>query len=729
MAISVDCDECGYSFNAADKFAGKLIRCPDCSEAIRVGSSSSGSSKSSGSQPAAARSQARSSRSSKARSSRSTSERSARPSRPARRGRGKKRASKNNAVMIGGGVTIVALLGVIAAMAMGGGEDPAPAETDATLVETPSGGSADLIAQARQQDAAEQAKRKRLAMSAAAKNKAKFGDGGLSGVLSGSDKVMASNDSSRKATQQIDLSAQNGDRVSWLFRDGTGFARKEDMWVYRGDPGDLGMSSRSSVLTLPFYETLRTESMVELFNQQHSLRVRLKKSEFIAFDLKRKTEKPMNGGQFANSTSGAASWLSDAELPADRMRQTAVESGDLVSLIANVEKQVARIDVITPEGSGNGSGFLVDESGRIVTNYHVIEGCTAARAVFTDAGEDGGKVEVKITGFLHVDPKRDIAVIQAVLPPDFKFRGLPLAKKTAKGESVVAFGAPLGLDSTASEGIISGYRTAEQLKETLGVDGHAGNWVQTTTPISPGNSGGPLVNRSGEVVAINTMTLTIGQQLNFAISADDIKRAIDLSEPTPKSMSPQNLPIAAHRAARSRGAAPGSRAGRSGKRIAISTSEGTAYLWPIEGTPEAAKYLAELDEVLLSVVSRYEMMETVIGESARKSLRGTGVRVVIDEGPVLLIVPQTRRASKNYLQLELFAHLYVVRNGEALRIWRGSAGDAGRISPRSLREGKIGSKMKGSISRFFEGLAKSISDAKNGEGDSAAQDDDPFKGR
>ena len=95
-----------------------------------------------------------------------------------------------------------------------------------------------------------------------------------------------------------------------------------------------------------------------------------------------------------------------------------------------------------------------------------------------------------------------------------------------KGEGVVALGAPFGLDSTASEGIVSAIRSAEELEFKVGIHGHAGTWIQTTTPISPGNSGSPLVNRRGQVVAVNTLTLKHGQNLNFGISAMDIRRAL-----------------------------------------------------------------------------------------------------------------------------------------------------------------------------------------------------------
>jgi S1-C subfamily serine protease len=191
----------------------------------------------------------------------------------------------------------------------------------------------------------------------------------------------------------------------------------------------------------------------------------------------------------------------------------------LADLIEDVEHCVVRLDFVSARGKGCGSGFVVDKDGTIVTNYHVVEEVQTMTATFND------NTKLAIEGFKHVVPSQDLAVLQTATPR----RSLPflrLAKKIPrKGESVVAFGSPLGLSFSASEGIVSGIRTAAELAE-LGAD-VAGTWIQMTTQISPGNSGGPLVNQRGEVVGVNTMTLTAGQNLNFAVSCDDVRLAVD----------------------------------------------------------------------------------------------------------------------------------------------------------------------------------------------------------
>ena len=187
----------------------------------------------------------------------------------------------------------------------------------------------------------------------------------------------------------------------------------------------------------------------------------------------------------------------------------------LADLIEKCEPSVVRIDVQTDEGGGNGSGFVMDKSGIIVTNVHVIAGARQATVNF----KDGSKTPV--LGVLKVDVKRDVAIIKVDHPADKLFPIKLAAALPRKGEKVVAFGAPLGLSWTATDGVISAFRSTEELGK-LGIDGIDGDWIQTSTPISPGNSGGPLVTFAGEVIGMNTMQLTIGQNLNFAVQAKEI---------------------------------------------------------------------------------------------------------------------------------------------------------------------------------------------------------------
>ncbi|NOY41070.1 MAG: trypsin-like serine protease [Planctomycetes bacterium] len=192
----------------------------------------------------------------------------------------------------------------------------------------------------------------------------------------------------------------------------------------------------------------------------------------------------------------------------------------LTDLIKQVEPSVVRIDVDGKHGESIGSGFVVDSTGIVVTNHHVIAGASSAEVSFQN------KKTAKVLGTLYLDKSRDIAVLKI---DGNAYSALRLAGELPlKGASVTAFGAPVGLSFSATEGIVSAVREIEELKEYTSK--MAGTWIQTSTPISPGNSGGPLVNNKGEVVGANTMGMVIGQNLNFAISSIDIAEAVKASQ-------------------------------------------------------------------------------------------------------------------------------------------------------------------------------------------------------
>lgn len=205
----------------------------------------------------------------------------------------------------------------------------------------------------------------------------------------------------------------------------------------------------------------------------------------------------------------------------------------MTDLIAQIEKSVVRISVKSEEGSSIGSGFVIDPDGSIMTNYHVIEGAESASVEF-----DSGK-KFKVIGFTAVDLDRDLAVIK------IEMGNVPLVKVRVaeelprKGEKVAAFGAPRGLAFTASDGIISAIRHCPDPEFNAR---KAGSYLQTTAPISPGNSGGPLVNMRGEVVGVNSFKMQ-GENLNFAASANDIREVIERCDSAPTPLSPDNLPV------------------------------------------------------------------------------------------------------------------------------------------------------------------------------------------
>lgn len=168
--------------------------------------------------------------------------------------------------------------------------------------------------------------------------------------------------------------------------------------------------------------------------------------------------------------------------------------------------------IITKDASdkeiGEGSGFLVSPDGIIVTNMHVIRG---AQKVEVKLGENIFK-EVLL---LKIIPAFDIALLK-VNAQGFSPVNIGDSDQLTSGQFVVALGNPLGLEQSVSTGIISAIRSSAQIK-----------LLQITAPLSPGSSGGPLLNEYGEVVGITTLaSFFLAQNVNFAIPINYLKQAL-----------------------------------------------------------------------------------------------------------------------------------------------------------------------------------------------------------
>jgi len=159
---------------------------------------------------------------------------------------------------------------------------------------------------------------------------------------------------------------------------------------------------------------------------------------------------------------------------------------------------------------GIGSGFLIGENGEIATNYHVVEGASSAIIKFVNKKE-----KYKAKFILQKNEKYDIAIIKIDL------RQPPLStgddRLSKIGQKIYAIGNPEGLEGTVSEGIISGFR---KINEDFRL-------MQITAPISPGSSGGPVINEKGEVIGIASASILLAQNLNFAIPS---KKVIEIFE-------------------------------------------------------------------------------------------------------------------------------------------------------------------------------------------------------
>ena len=212
--------------------------------------------------------------------------------------------------------------------------------------------------------------------------------------------------------------------------------------------------------------------------------------------------------------------------PAVVAAQNPAAQGDvLVALFDRVSP--GTVAIITDNGQG--SGFVYDAQGNIVTNYHVIESAKIVEVRFTSGFMAYGTV-------VGTDLDSDLAIVKVDAPAG-ELHPLPLGDSSVLkvGQTVVAIGNPFGLNSTMTVGIISALgRTLDSIHESP--DGSlftAGDIIQTDAAINPGNSGGPLFNINGEVIGVNRAIISnnltpSGQPTNsgigFAVSVNIIKR-------------------------------------------------------------------------------------------------------------------------------------------------------------------------------------------------------------
>jgi putative serine protease PepD len=186
-----------------------------------------------------------------------------------------------------------------------------------------------------------------------------------------------------------------------------------------------------------------------------------------------------------------------------------------------VNAGVVSIQVRTGSSGASGSGFVVDGNGTIVTNDHVVEDATSVRVRFDDKGQP---IPAKVVG---TDPSSDLAVLH-VDPSKADLHPLTLAdsRNVTVGDNAIAIGYPLGLDRTATAGIISGLGRTIQAPNGFTID----NVIQTDAPINPGNSGGPLLDDRGRVIGVNSQIATAGSQgsvgIGFAVPSNTVRDVI-----------------------------------------------------------------------------------------------------------------------------------------------------------------------------------------------------------
>lgn len=208
-----------------------------------------------------------------------------------------------------------------------------------------------------------------------------------------------------------------------------------------------------------------------------------------------------------------------------------VENGTVASIFNNASPAVVEINVTEQTSGfflqgteqGQGSGFLIDNQGDIITNNHVVDGATSVTVTFST----GKTATASIVG---TDAKDDLALIKVAASDVSGITPLQLGDSSSIqiGQMAVAIGSPYGLQNTVTVGVISGIN-----RSFTDNSGNMTGMLQTDAALNPGNSGGPLLNSNGQVIGVNTaieQTSTGANGLGFAIPSNTVSNVLNSLE-------------------------------------------------------------------------------------------------------------------------------------------------------------------------------------------------------
>ena len=211
----------------------------------------------------------------------------------------------------------------------------------------------------------------------------------------------------------------------------------------------------------------------------------------------------LGGGWLGARLAGASSGSTSAG------RGTAAGSSagscNSVSVANDVLPTIVTINVTGASGSGVGSGEIIRKDGYIVTNNHVISPA-ASGGVIRVTFSNGRTEQAELTGR---DPRSDLAVLKVSTSSDLPVIGIGDSEKVAVGQPVVALGAPLGLSSTVTAGIVSALGRNVPVPSDDDQTTTLAGAIQTDASINPGNSGGALVDCKGDLIGVNTAIATV----------------------------------------------------------------------------------------------------------------------------------------------------------------------------------------------------------------------------
>jgi putative serine protease PepD len=193
----------------------------------------------------------------------------------------------------------------------------------------------------------------------------------------------------------------------------------------------------------------------------------------------------------------------------------------VAGIAARVLPSVVSIETMSKDGGGSGSGFVIDPNGYLLTNNHVVADALTIKVILNDGREYAAKI-------LGRDESYDLAVLK-IPATGLKALQFGNSDKVQVGDSVIAFGSPLGLSGTVTQGIIS----AKDRPVTAGDENSSTSFIsalQTDAAINPGNSGGPLVDATGAVIGVNSAIASLGSSLGSQSGSIGLGFAIPINQ-------------------------------------------------------------------------------------------------------------------------------------------------------------------------------------------------------
>ncbi len=235
------------------------------------------------------------------------------------------------------------------------------------------------------------------------------------------------------------------------------------------------------------------------------------------------------GGWVGRKTAEVVEAFTTSKVTLSTSEHGDVPAGRFAKVAASVADSVVTIEAKSDDEGSQGSGVVVDGRGYIVTNNHVIAEAAAIPGKFkmTVVFNDGKEVPANLVGR---DPKTDLAVLKVDNVDNLTVARFGDSSKLHVGEEVIAAGAPLGLRSTVTHGIISALNRPVPLSGEGSDTDTVIDGVQTDASINHGNSGGPLINMDAEVIGINTAGKSLSDSasgLGFAIPVNEVKATVE----------------------------------------------------------------------------------------------------------------------------------------------------------------------------------------------------------